>query len=574
MASKHITKIIKNIPNCTGVYQYFDKNHTIIYIGKAKDLKKRITSYFTLKQKNKKTETLIRKIYDIKYILVETEMDALLLENNLIKKYQPKYNVLLKDGKTYPWICISNDRVPKIFQTRFVKKNTGEYFGPFASTRIVRTLINVFSDLFYSHGWTPQSYINRTINSEKELDNYLSIINDVKKILTGKVYFLIADLKKSMRLYSKKLEFEKAQIVKEKIEILKKYQSKSVVVNPKINDIDVFTIISNQNTAFVNFLKVKSGSIIQTQTLELKKGLDETEEQLLCFAIVELRKRFNSTTKEIYCSHFIETLSEELCITVPKLGDKKKLVELSLKNAKAMLLNKKMQQITYVNRQNNSQILEQLKEDLGLKNKPMHIECFDNSNIQGENPVAACVVFKNARPSKKDYRLFNIKTVIGINDFASMEEVVFRRYNRVIKDGGDLPNLIVIDGGRGQLNSAIKSLKKLNLTKKVAVIGIAKRLEAVYLPYEKHPLFLDKRSGSLRVIQKLRNEAHRFGISHHRNQRSRDALKSSIYKIKGIGPKTIALLINHFGSLKNASNAKKSELIQIIGKSKTEKIFK
>jgi excinuclease ABC subunit C len=569
----HIKKIITTIPGSAGIYQYYDKNRSLLYVGKAKNLKKRISSYFTKTHEHARIRVLVGKIQEIKCVLVTTEIDALLLENNLIKKHQPKYNVMLKDGKTYPWICISNEKVPRIFQTRDVMKSEGEYFGPYVSTHMVKTLLNVCSDLFYSYGWTPISYINRTVKSKKDLANYLSIINDIRNILNGNLYSLINDLRKRMRLYAKNLQFEKAQIEKEKISILKKYQSKSIIVSPKINNVDVFTIVSDENTGFVNFLKITSGAIIQTHALELRKQLNEKEEELLRLAIVELRQKFNSTSKEIYCSHTIKNTWEGLKITVPKIGDKKKLINLSLQNAKYMLLDKKKKKINRVERLENKHVLKKLQKDLRLKDLPINIECFDNSNLQGTDAVAACVVFKNAKPSKKDYRHFNIKTVVGPDDFASMEEVVYRRYNRILKEEKTLPNLIIIDGGKGQLSAAVKSLEKLRLRGMVPVIGIAKRLEEIYFPNDSVPLYLDKRSESLKLIQRLRNEAHRFGITHHRKKRSQNYLSTSLDKIDGIGMKTISLLISHFGSIKKVNSATKKDLIQLIGKNKTDKIF-
>ena len=404
--------------------------------------------------------------------------------------------------------------------------------------------------------------------------DYLLAIDHIRQIITGDVRSVIEHLKDSMKKFSANLEYEKAQSIKEKITLLDNYQSKSTIVNPKINDVDVFTIISDEDTAFVNFLKIKSGAIIQAHTLELSKKLNETEEELLQLAIIELRQRFNSTSKDIYCSHSLENVWEDLSITIPKIGDKKKLIDLSLRNAKYMLLDKQKQQINNIDRQDNKRVLEQLQKDLRLKDRPRHIECFDNSNLQGTSAVAACIVFKNGKPSKKDYRHFNIKTVVGPDDFASMEEVIFRRYKRLLEEEEDLPELIVIDGGKGQLSAAVKSLEKLKLRGKIAIIGIAKRLEEIYFPGDSLPLYLDKRSESLKLIQQLRDEAHRFGITHHRNKRSKISLENSLDKIEGIGPKTVQLLITHFGSVKKVMEAKKVELIQLIGKAKAEKVLK
>ena len=589
----HISEILKNIPDKAGIYQYYDKNQDLLYVGKAKNLKKRVSSYFTKTQEHGKTKVLVGKIQDIKYVVVATEMDALLLENNLIKKHQPKYNVMLKDGKTYPWICIKNELFPRIFQTRTVIKDGSEYFGPYASVRLVQTILEFFHQLYplrnCNLNLSEQNIKNEKFKvcleyhlknclgpciGEQKNKDYLLAIDHIRQIITGDVRSVIAHLKDSMKKFSANLEFEKAQSIKEKITLLDNYQSKSTIVNPKINDVDVFTIISDEDTAFVNFLKIKSGAIIQAHTLELSKKLNETEEELLQLAIIELRQRFNSTSKDIYCSHSLENVWEDLSITIPKIGDKKNLIDLSLRNAKYMLLDKQKQQINNIDRQDNKRVLEQLQKDLRLKDRPRHIECFDNSNLQGTSAVAACIVFKNGKPSKKDYRHFNIKTVVGPDDFASMEEVIFRRYKRLLEEEEDLPELIVIDGGKGQLSAAVKSLEKLKLRGKIAIIGIAKRLEEIYFPGDRLPLYLDKRSESLKLIQQLRDEAHRFGITHHRNKRSKISLENSLDKIEGIGPKTVELLITHFGSVKKVMEAKKEELIQLIGKAKAEKVLK
>jgi excinuclease ABC subunit C len=588
----HIAELLKLIPNKAGVYQYYDKTENLLYVGKAKNLKKRVSSYFTKKQIHGKTRVLVSKIHDIKYVVVATEMDALLLENNLIKKHQPKYNVMLKDGKTYPWICIKNEHFPRIFQTRNIIKDGSEYFGPYTSVRLVKTLLSFFHQLY------PLRNCNLNLNEkniasnkfkvcleyhmgnclgpcigEQKLSEYQIGIEHIKQIIKGDIKSVIQHLKDAMLQYSKGLEYEKAQSVKEKIDLLKNYQAKSTIVNPKINDVDVFTIISDEDTAFVNYLKINSGAIVQAHTMELKKKLEETEEGLLQLAIVEIRQRYNSSSKDIYCSHSLENVWKNLSITIPKIGDKKKLIDLSLRNAKYMQMDYKKRKINNIARQDNKRILEQLQKDLRMLDRPKHIECFDNSNIQGANPVAACVVFKNARPSKKDYRHFNIKTVVGPDDFASMEEVVYRRYKRLLEEEKELPQLIVIDGGKGQLSSAVKSLDKLKLRGKVAIIGIAKRLEEIYFPGDSVPLYLDKRSESLKLIQQLRDEAHRFGITHHRKQREKDSLGTSLDKIEGIGPKTVELLISHFGSVKKVMEAKKVELIQLIGRAKTDKLI-
>ena len=591
-ATEHIKGLLKIIPEKSGVYRYYDKNEALLYVGKAKNLKKRVSSYFNKKQELGKTKVLVSKIQDIQYLVVPTEIDALLLENNLIKKHQPKYNVALKDGKTYPWICIKNEPFPRIFQTRNVIKDGSAYFGPYTSVRLVKTLLDFFQQLYPLRNCS-LSLTDKNINAKKfkvcleyhignclgpcedkqTTEEYQLGIEHIQQIIKGDIKSVTQHLKTAMLHFSEKMEFEKAQSVKDKIDLLNNYQAKSTIVNPKINDVDVFTILSDEDTAFVNYLKINSGAIIQAHTLELNKKLNETEEELLQLAIIELRQRFESTSKTIYCSHSLENVWEDLSITIPKIGDKKKLIDLSLRNAKYMQLDKKKRKINNIEKQDNKRILEQMQKDLHLKYRPRHIECFDNSNMQGANPVAACVVFKNARPSKKDYRHFNIKTVVGPDDFASMEEVVYRRYKRLLDEQQPLPELIVVDGGKGQLSSAVKSLDKLKLRGKVAIIGIAKRLEEIYFPGDSVPLYLDKRSESLKLIQQLRDEAHRFGITHHRKQRGKDILGTSLDKIDGIGPKTVELLISHFGSVKKVMEAKKEELEKLIGKAKTKKIY-
>jgi excinuclease ABC subunit C len=592
-AIEHIKGLLKLIPEKAGVYRYYDKNETLLYVGKAKNLKKRVSSYFNKKQEHGKTRVLVSKIHDIQYVVVPTEIDALLLENNLIKKHQPKYNVALKDGKTYPWICIKNEPFPRILQTRNVIKDGSAYFGPYTSVRLVKTLLDFFQQLYPLRNCS-LNLNDKNIKAKKfkvcleyhmgnclgpcedkqSTEEYQLGIEHIKQIIKGDIKSVTQHLKTAMLHFSEKMEFEKAQSVKEKIDLLNNYQAKSTIVNPKINDVDVFTILSDEDTAFVNYLKINSGAIIQAHTLELNKKLNETDEELLQLGIIELRQRFESTSKTIYCSHSLDNVWEDLSITIPKIGDKKKLIDLSLRNAKYMQLDKQKRKINNIEKQDNKRILEQLQKDLSLKDRPRHIECFDNSNIQGTNPVAACVVFKNARPSKKDYRHFNIKTVVGPDDFASMEEVVYRRYKRLLDEKQPLPELIVVDGGKGQLSSAVKSLDKLKIRGKIAIIGIAKRLEEIYFPGDSVPLYLDKRSESLKLIQQLRDEAHRFGIMHHRKQRGKDSLGTSLDKIEGIGPKTVEQLITHFGSVKKVMEAKKEELEKLIGRAKAKKVLK
>ena len=587
--SNHIQDQLQNIPQSAGVYQYFDKNGKLLYVGKAKNLKKRVSSYFNKKHDYGKTRVLVRKIYTIQTIVVASETDALLLENSLIKKNQPQYNVLLKDDKTYPWICIKNEAYPRIFSTRKLLKDGSDYFGPYTSMRLVKTLLE-FTKQLYPLRTCNYALTEENIQKEKfkvcleyhignckapcvnlqTEEDYETGIQHIKKILTGDIRYVIKHLQNLMQNFSRDMAFEQAQIVKEKVALLKNYQAKSTIVNPKINDVDVFSIASDEQYAYVNFFKVASGAIIQSYTLEMKKKLAENDEELLTIAITELRQRFQSTSKECYTSIPISSVLENLKISVPKIGDKRKLVELSFRNAKHLQMERLRKTENAKKREHNKRLMEQMQSDLYLKAKPLHIECFDNSNIQGSNPVAACVVFKNGRPSKKEYRHFNIKTVLGSDDFASMEEVIYRRYNRLIREGKGLPQLIIIDGGKGQLSSAVKSLERLGLMGKIAIIGVAKKLEEIFFPNDSVPLYLDKRSETLKVIQQARNEAHRFGIKHHRNQRSKDALQTSLDKIPGIGPKTIKKVISHFGSVKRVMEADEKDLIDLVGKKKTK----
>ena len=573
MATKtSLNSIIKNIPKKPGVYRYYDKDGVVLYIGKAKNLKRRVSSYFSKNHETLKTKILVSKIFDIRYIVVETEIDALLLENNLIKRYQPRYNILLKDDKSYPWICIKKEKFPRVFQTRKILKDGSEYYGPYTSTHVINVLLDFFSEIFYDSGWTPFSYLSRNIKAESK-EKYLQKISEIRQILKGDIKVVTKRLKEKMTDFSEKLDFENAQKTKEKLTLLNNYQSKSSIVSSKINNVDVFTITSEKNIAFVNYLKITNGAIIQSHTVEIKKRLSEKDEDILQFVITDLRNRFSSVSKTIFCSNNLNCIWPNTKLIVPKIGDKKKLIALSLRNAKYMQFEKKKQSILAKDKKQKNNNLSQVKKDLRLKKTPLHIECFDNSNFQGTNPVAACVVFKNGRPSKKDYRQFNIKTIVGPDDFGSMEEVVYRRYRRLLAEKQSLPQLIIVDGGKGQLSSAIKSLKRLNLNGKIAIIGIAKKLEEIYFPNDPIPLYLNKRSPSLKIIQQLRNEAHRFGINHHRRKRMKNSLTSSLDEIKGVGPKTIALLITHFGSVKKVMGAKKEELISLIGKSKAEKIF-
>jgi excinuclease ABC subunit C len=582
---------IQTLPNQPGVYQYYDTDGTIIYVGKAKNLKKRVSSYFTKTHENGKTRVLVKKIATIKHIVVDTETDALLLENNLIKKYQPKYNVMLKDDKSYPWICVKNERFPRVFSTRRVFKDGSEYFGPYTSMKTVHTLLDLIKGLYqlrncnFDLSETKIEAGKYKVCLEYHLGNckgacegleteasYSDNIKAIKEILKGNFKDSLYQFKNQMKELAIDMHFEEAQKIKEKIEVLENYQSKSTIVNPKISNVDVFSIMSDESYGYVNFLQLSYGSIIRSHTLEIKKKLDETDVKLLELAITEIRQRFHSKSKEIYVPFKVQTV-EGVKVTIPQLGDKKHILDLSLRNAKYYRMERfKQDKIVDPDRHAN-RIMAQMKADLRLHEEPRHIECFDNSNIQGTHPVAACVVFKNGKPSKKDYRHFNIKTVEGPDDFASMEEVVYRRYKRMLDEEQSLPQLIIIDGGKGQLSSALKSLDVLNLRGKIAIIGIAKRLEELFYPNDPIPLYLDKKSETLKVIQQLRNEAHRFGIEHHRNKRSKSALNTELETIAGIGEKTVVELLKHFKSAKRVANAKLDELEPVVGVSRAEKIY-
>jgi len=585
-----IRKISKTLPNSPGIYQFIDKQGDIIYIGKAKNLKKRVNSYFS-KNQTGKTKVLVGKIADIKHIVVETETDALLLENVLIKKHQPKYNVLLKDDKTYPWICIKKENFPRVFLTRNVIKDGSEYFGPYPSVKTARTLLDLIHQLYPIRSCklnlSPKNIENGKFDvcldyhiglckapcvGLQTAEDYQENIKQIKHIIKGNFKESIRYFKQQMQQYAANLEFEKAQEIKEKLDSLSNYQSRSTVVNPEINNVEVYNIVSDATTAYVNFLQVGHGAIIRSHTMEIKKKLDETDKELLELAIVEIRQRFDLNTKELYIPFEIDILPE-IKKTIPKIGDKKRILELSRRNAVYFRLEKiKQLQLTDPDKHVN-RLMKQMQKDLRLPVEPRHIECFDNSNIQGTNPVAACVVFKNGKPAKKEYRHFNIKTVEGPNDFASMEEIIERRYQRLLDEKKDLPQLIIVDGGKGQLSAAVKSLKKIGLYGKISIIGIAKRLEEIYYPNDSIPLYLDKKSETLRVIQKARDEAHRFGITFHRKKRLNNSLQTELEQIPGIGPKTNLLLLKHFKSVTRIKKATKESLAEITGQHKAEIIW-
>ncbi|MFD0799082.1 excinuclease ABC subunit UvrC [Maribacter chungangensis] len=579
------------LPTGPGVYQFYDSNDVILYVGKAKNLKKRVSSYFTKNHEYGKTRVLVKKIDKIKHIVVPTESDALLLENNLIKEYRPRYNVLLKDDKSYPWICLKNERFPRLFPTRRVIKDGSEYFGPYTSMKTVRTLLDLIKSVY------PLRTCNYDLSREKikngkykvcleyhlgnckgpcedlqSSEEYDRQIADIRDIVKGNFKSSLQYFKGQMKQLAGEMRFEEAQEIKEKIDVLENYQVKSTVVNPKISNVDVFSIISDEAFAYVNFLQLSHGSIVRSHTMELKKKLSETDEELLQLSIVEIRQRFKSQSKEIYVP-FRVSVPEGLLVSIPKLGDKKRILEMSERNAK-FFRQERFNQIKIIDPDRHTKrIMVQMQKDLRLSAEPRHIECFDNSNIQGTHPVAACVVFKDGKPSKKEYRHYNIKTVDGPDDFASMEEVVFRRYKRLLEEEAPLPQLIVIDGGKGQLSSALKSLDILGLRGKIAIIGIAKRLEEIYFPEDPIPLYLDKKSESLKIIQQLRNEAHRFGITLHRNKRSKTAISSELEGINGVGEKTAKELLKRFKSVKRIKEATIENLKEVVGDSKAKKIY-
>lgn len=592
MNNSNVELQLKTLPESPGVYQYFDKNGRILYVGKAKNLKKRVTSYFTKNNDSHRIRVMVKKIHEIRHIVVSSETDALLLENNLIKKHQPRFNVMLKDDKTYPWICIKNERFPRVFPTRKLVKDGSEYYGPYTSFKTVNTLLELIKGLYQLRTCNYDLSEEKIRNGkykvclEYHLGNclgpceayeseaeYLKKIDAIRQIVKGNFKDSLQQFKQQMKTHAEKMEFEEAQKIKIKIDVLENYQAKSTVVNPKINNVDVFSIVSDEGYGYVNFLQLSHGAIIRSHTIEMKKKLGESDRELLELGITEIRQRFNSRTREIYVPFKVDA-GEEIQVTVPKLGDKKKIVELSTRNAKYFRQERfKQMKIVDPDRHVN-RIMAQMKEDLRLQEEPRHIECFDNSNIQGANPVAACVVFRNGKPSKKEYRKFNIKTVEGPNDFASMEEVVFRRYRRLLDEGESLPQLIIVDGGKGQLSSGVKALETLGLRGKIAIIGIAKRLEEIYYPGDSIPLYLDKKSETLKIIQHLRNEAHRFGITFHRNKRSSTALNTELENIPGIGEKTVVELLKNFRSLKRVKEASEDSLASVIGKAKAAIIYK
>ncbi len=588
-----LSEKINSLPNRPGIYQFKDADGKVIYVGKAKKLRNRVKSYFNENsQHNGKTRMLVRRIEDLEYMEVESEQDALLLENNLIKEFKPRYNILLKDDKTFPWLCLKKEPFPRIFSTRNKVHDGSEYFGPYASVKLMKTLLSLATQL----------YPLRTCNfllTEKNIgagkfkvcleyhignckgpceglqseEDYMEGIKQIRKIIKGNTREVIENLEATMNQAAEDLEFEKAHDLKLKLEALKKYQSSSTVVSPTVKDAEIYAIRQEMKKIYIGYLRVVDGAVIHGHVREMKAGLDEPLEELLHFAIVKMREESDSPSTEIIVPMEIEPIGAEVIQHIPQRGDKRSLLELAERNIKYHILERRKQDRMVDPEAHFSRVLNQVKEDLRLNELPVHIECFDNSNIQGTHPVAACVVFKNGKPSKKDYRHFNIKTVEGPDDFASMEEVIQRRYGRLLKEGSELPQLIIIDGGKGQLSSALKSLEAVGLRGKITMIGIAKRLEEIYFPGDSIPIYIDKRSESLKLIQHLRNEAHRFGITHHRNRRSKAAIGTQLTEIPGLGNASAEKLLNHFGSVKNVKEANEEQLQNVVGPALSKKIF-
>ena len=593
MTTEDYKKLSDSIPKDPGVYRFYDKEETILYVGKAKNLKNRLSSYFgNKKHQAHKTRTMVKNADHIDYTIVQTETDALLLEATMIKKYQPRYNVMLKDGKTYSYICIKKERFPRVFATRQVIKDGSIYFGPYTSKYNTNIILDLIKKLFQLRTCTLNLNENaidagkykvcleyhiknckgpcENLESEKE---YNQKIEQVKNILRGNFKPVKDYLKSEMEHYAELMKFEEAQLLKDKFQVFVNYQSKSTVVHTSIKDLDAFSIASDEKHAYINYLKIINGAIINSDTVEIEKKLDEEDREILEFAIPAIREKFNSIAPEIAVPIEIDFVDPEVLITIPKRGDKRHVIELSEKNVKYFLFQKKREALNKIKRQTPAErILKTLQSDLQMDKIPFHIECFDNSNIQGTNPVASCVVFKNAKPSKRDYRKFNIKTVIGPDDFASMEEVVGRRYRRLVAEGESLPDLIIIDGGKGQLSSTVKILKELEILDKVTVIGIAKKLEEIFFPDDPIPLYINKKSESLVLIQQARNEAHRFAITFHRNQRSKNALGTELTNIEGIGVKTSEKLLKKYKSVSRIKELAETELADIVGNSAANKI--
>ena len=587
-----LENLIITLPGKPGVYQYFDKDDRILYVGKAKNIKKRVASYFTKTHQIGKVRVLVKKISDIKVIVTETELDALLLENNLIKKYQPRYNIQLKDDKTFPWLCLKNEPFPRLFSTRNIIRDGSDYFGPYASVKMMRTIKDIVKQLYKLRTCSlnlSSSNVKKgkykvcleyhignckapCVGKQSEED-YDETIRQIKSIIKGNIGSVIAELTQIMIAKADKLEFEQAQVVKDKIDILEKYKSKSTIVNPRINNVDVLSMVVGEGNSYINYLKIVSGAIVQAHTIEVKRKLDETDAEVLTFALLDFRQRFESVSNEIILPFPLEIEIPDVKFTIPQRGDKKQLLELSERNAKHTKIERQKQKDLIDPDRHKKRILAQMKKELHMAELPVQIECFDNSNIQGEYPVAAMVQFINVVPNKKAYRHFNIKTVEGPNDYASMEEVVKRRYSRLIADNSSLPQLIIVDGGKGQLSSAVIALKSVGLYGKITIIGIAKRLEEIYFPNDSVPLYLDKTSETLKIIQRLRDEAHRFGITHHRKKRVLGTIKTQLTSIDGVGFITAQKLLRKFKSVKKVKIAEMDELTKVIGKSKATIVY-
>lgn len=594
MTKDDYDKIAPNFPTQPGVYRFIDKDDVILYIGKAKHLKKRVVSYFgNRKDMRNKTRVMVQKSVRIEYTIVDTEQDALLLEATLIQKHQPRYNVMLKSGKPYPYICIKKERFPRVFITRQVQKDGSKYFGPYVSRHRMNTIVELIKNLFQLRTCN-LNLSEKNILAEKfkpclefhiknclapcvgleEEEAYNAKVDQVANILKGHFASVKRYLKEEMQKHAEDMQFERAQEIKVQYDALDNYQGKSTVVNPNIKDVDVFSLEQDDEIAYFNYLKVVDGAIINTFTMELDKNLDDDQRDLLVFAIQTLREKYQSIAPEVIVPIEIPDVWEGTTITIPKIGDKKKLLELSAKNLAYYVLQKRKQAISRANKQSTSdKVMEIMKKDLQMPVLPLHIECFDNSNLQGTNPVAAMVCFRHGKPSKRDYRHYHIKTVEGPDDFASMEEIVYRRYKRLLESNKTLPQLIIIDGGKGQLSASVKSLKVLGIYNRVTIIGIAKRLEEIYFPEDSVPLLLSKKSPTLKIIQQARNEAHRFAIEFHRLIRSKKYVSTQLTEIQGVGKKTAEKLLQDFASVEKMKAATQEELETSVGKAATKKIF-
>ncbi len=578
---------LKTLPTEPGVYRYYDKKDQLLYVGKAKNLKNRVLSYFNKNLSGYRTRIMVSKIFRLETTIVPSEYDALLLENNLIKEHQPFYNVMLKDDKTYPWICIKNEDFPRIFLTRTMIKDGSEYYGPYAKVRPAKVLLDTIKHIYKIRtcnlNLAPEKiaegkyrvcleYHIKNCEGPCEMlemkAHYDEKIEAIRGIIKGDFRKAKEYLNSEMMKFAEKLEFENAQMIKDRVDILEKYQVKHTVVSPSINDVDVFGMTSDETATYVNYFKIQNGSIIQSFTTEIKKVLEETDEDILEEAMIEIRQKFASVSKEILIPFHLTLEIPNVKLIVPKVGDKKRILELSEKNAKEYRIEKlKAVQIVDPERHTN-RIMAEMQRLLRMPEEPRHIEGFDNSNIQGTNPVSACVVFKDGKPSKADYRIFHPKTVVGPDDYKTMEEVIYRRYKRLLDENEPLPQLILIDGGKGQLSSSVKSLKLLGLYGKITIIGIAKRLEEIYFPEDPIPLYIDKKSETLKILQRVRDESHRFGVKHHRVRRKNSTIKSELEEIPGVGEKAIELLLSQLKSVKRVKESSKETLEEILGKSK------